>query len=200
MPRAAGHPRDLECRGTGLEELKEYLWKFVERPRTRMRSASAPMSRIYPATGSSWTTNRWTTTLAYLALTQVPGLGHARLQTLFPVSHPDSAPIRRRLSFYAPFPGFPAPSLRPSRPRRSRPAGRDRETERVGARVIIPADDGFPALLLIPDPPPVLFALGNLALLDRPAVAVVGSRDHTNTAPRCAGPSRGGRLQRAWSW
>jgi DNA processing protein len=31
----------------------------------------------------------------------------------------------------------------------------------------------------IPEPPPVLFARGRLELLDRPAIAIVGSRDHS---------------------
>ena len=38
----------------------------------------------------------------------------------------------------------------------------------------------FPAVLrTIPDPPPVLFARGRLDLLERPALAIVGSRDHS---------------------
>ena len=54
------------------------------------------------------------------------------------------------------------------------------DAERLGARILIPDDAGFPPLLrTIAEPPPVLFALGNLALLERPALAVVGSRDHT---------------------
>ena len=49
-----------------------------------------------------------------------------------------------------------------------------------GHHLLTPADDTFPALLRsIPDPPPILFARGNLALANRPAVAIVGSRDHT---------------------
>ena len=52
--------------------------------------------------------------------------------------------------------------------------------DRVGARILVPGDADFPALLsVIPDPPPVLFILGDATLLERPAVAVVGSRDHT---------------------
>src|SRR4029453_7736932 len=48
---------------------------------------------------------------------------------------------------------------------------------RLGAEVLVPSDSGYPPLLRnIPDPPPVLFALGNASLLSRPAIAVVGSR------------------------
>jgi DNA processing protein len=49
-----------------------------------------------------------------------------------------------------------------------------------GAAALLPSDDAFPAVLRdIPDPPILLFAVGRLALLARPAVAIVGSRDHT---------------------
>jgi DNA processing protein len=56
----------------------------------------------------------------------------------------------------------------------------DRVTE-LGAALLIPEDEAFPpALRSIPDPPAVLYALGNLALLSRPAAAIVGSRDHSS--------------------
>jgi DNA processing protein len=46
--------------------------------------------------------------------------------------------------------------------------------------VITLADDEYPRLLLeISDPPPLLYARGDLALLDRPALAIVGSRNAT---------------------
>lgn len=48
---------------------------------------------------------------------------------------------------------------------------------RVGARLIVLGDADFPAALAAVDPPPpVLWALGDPALLDRPCVAVVGAR------------------------
>src|SRR6267143_5946176 len=51
---------------------------------------------------------------------------------------------------------------------------------KLGARVLVADDAEYPALLrAIPDPPPVLFALGNHTLLFRPAAAIVGSRDHS---------------------
>jgi DNA processing protein len=53
--------------------------------------------------------------------------------------------------------------------------------ERSGSDLLIPEDDRYPAMLrTIPDPPPVLFGKGNLDLLARPAVAIVGSRDHSH--------------------
>jgi DNA processing protein len=49
-----------------------------------------------------------------------------------------------------------------------------------GNRIITLADADYPrSLLNIPDPPPLLYAKGDLALLDRPALAVVGSRNAT---------------------
>jgi DNA processing protein len=54
------------------------------------------------------------------------------------------------------------------------------EAKRLGARVLLSPEPEYPDLLRsIPDPPPVLFALGDVSLLRRPAVAIVGSRDHT---------------------
>lgn len=49
-----------------------------------------------------------------------------------------------------------------------------------GNHVITFADDSYPKLLLeIPDPPPLLYARGNLKTLTRQALAIVGSRNGT---------------------
>jgi DNA processing protein len=64
--------------------------------------------------------------------------------------------------------------------------------ERHGGRVLIFDDPEYPALLRhIPEPAPVLFAVGASSLLERPAVAIVGSRDHT---------PYGGEVARALAW
>lgn len=57
-------------------------------------------------------------------------------------------------------------------------AGRELEAARaLGAVALTPGDDGYPKLLAeIPDPPPVLYALGDIAALSRPAIAIVGTR------------------------
>jgi DNA processing protein len=67
-----------------------------------------------------------------------------------------------------------------------RRAGRQRgddlisAAERAGQQLLVPSDSGFPARLRsIPDPPPVLFLRGDPELFVRPAVAIVGSRNHT---------------------
>jgi DNA processing protein len=55
-----------------------------------------------------------------------------------------------------------------------------RQAEEMGARVMTFRDSDYPALLhTIGEPPPVIFLLGNCGLLNGPAVAIVGSRDHS---------------------
>ena len=50
----------------------------------------------------------------------------------------------------------------------------------LGASVLVSGQPEFPAQLHeIPDPPPVLYCWGDTSLLTRPAIAFVGSRDHT---------------------
>jgi DNA processing protein len=58
--------------------------------------------------------------------------------------------------------------------------------ESLGAVCLLPGDPDFPSILAdIPEPPPVLFALGRLELLALPAVAIVGSRDHSVYGAEC---------------
>jgi DNA processing protein len=119
--------------------------------------------------------------LAYLALVQVPGLGPARLQTLLDAFHSPLGAHSAPFAFLSTLPGM---SLACARAIKETPLSAGRRlaeaAERVGARILVPDDAEFPAQLrTIPDPPPVLFALGDLTLLARPALAVVGSRDHT---------------------
>ncbi len=56
-----------------------------------------------------------------------------------------------------------------------------------GIAVLVYGGPGYPATLnALPDPPPVLFALGNTELLGRPCVAIVGSRRATAYGRRVA--------------
>ncbi len=124
--------------------------------------------------------------LAYLALTQVPGVGIARLEVLLAAFETALGAHSAPFEFLCALPGF-SRAFASAVKATPLEAGRlvAESAERVGATAIIPADASFPALLrTIPDPPPVLFILGNAALLDRPAVAVVGSRDHTEYGAR----------------
>jgi DNA processing protein len=54
------------------------------------------------------------------------------------------------------------------------------DAAKLGAIALLPDDELFPSSLReIPDAPTALFAKGRLELLLRPAVAIVGSRDHS---------------------
>ena len=57
----------------------------------------------------------------------------------------------------------------------------------LGARAVVLGDPDFPPQLeLIREPPPVLYAWGDLSLCRRPIVAIVGSRDHTSYGAEAA--------------
>jgi DNA processing protein len=118
---------------------------------------------------------------AYLALTQVPGMGAARLATLFSAFDTALGAHSAPFEFLRILPGFSHTFVCALK---ATPLDTGRRladsAERVGAAILVPSDPGFPALLRhIPDSPPVVFTLGNGSLLERPAVAVVGSRDHS---------------------
>lgn len=58
---------------------------------------------------------------------------------------------------------------------------------RAGARLVCFGETAYPlALTEIPDPPPLLWALGDTALLDRPAIALVGARNASSLGLRMA--------------
>ncbi|MGD9883411.1 MAG: DNA-processing protein DprA [Reyranella sp.] len=59
---------------------------------------------------------------------------------------------------------------------------------RAGGQFVVLGDPAYPpALAALPDAPPLLSAVGNLALLGRPTVAVVGARDASLAGCRLAG-------------
>jgi DNA processing protein len=119
--------------------------------------------------------------LAYLTLALVPGMGPTRLDTLLSAFDTALGAHSAPFAFLCTVPGISrafATAINDTPLEAGRRLVAD--AEQAGARVLIPSDDDFPQpLRTIPDPPPVLFAVGDLALLRRPAVAVVGSRDHT---------------------
>src|SRR5204862_6921933 len=118
---------------------------------------------------------------AYLALAQVPGIGAARLRTLVAAFETAAAALRAPPGALAALPGFSraaATAIRAGSPQ----AGHEilDQLDRLGAAVLLPEDAAFPPLLSeVPDPPALLFAWGDTALLARPAAGIVGSRDHT---------------------
>ncbi|MDH3264452.1 MAG: DNA-processing protein DprA [Paracoccaceae bacterium] len=58
---------------------------------------------------------------------------------------------------------------------------------RAGARLVCFGDAAYPlSLMEIPDPPPLLWALGDTGLLARPAVALVGARNASSLGLRMA--------------
>ena len=58
---------------------------------------------------------------------------------------------------------------------------------RAGARLVCFGEAGYPlALMQIPDPPPLLWALGDPGLLNRPTIALVGARNASSLGLRMA--------------
>jgi DNA processing protein len=119
--------------------------------------------------------------VAYLALTQVPGMGPARLNTLLSTFNTALGAHSAPIAVLSTLPGF---SRAVASALKATPLATGRTTAehaaRLGAEVLVPADAAYPSLLRnIPDPPPVLFTLGHAELLSRPAAAIVGSRDHS---------------------
>ncbi|MBA3497963.1 MAG: DNA-protecting protein DprA [Gemmatimonadales bacterium] len=119
--------------------------------------------------------------LAYLTLVQVPGLGATRLQTLLQVFDSPLGAHSAPFAFLSTLPGMSGACASAIKETPLSAGRRLAEAaDGVGAEILLPEDAAFPAQLrTIPDPPPVLFAVGNIALLERPALAVVGSRNHT---------------------
>ena len=119
--------------------------------------------------------------LAYLTLTQVPGMGAARLRTLLTACSTAIGAHSAPFEFLCALPGFSRPLVTAlkSMPRNTGEKILE-DAKKVGAEVLVADDTRYPDLLRqIPEPPPVLFALGNLSILSRPAAAIVGSRDHS---------------------
>jgi DNA processing protein len=118
---------------------------------------------------------------AYLTLAQLPGIGPARLRTLAAAFQSAQAAIAAPHGAIAALPGFNRAGATAVRSC-SLEKGRDLldQLARLGATVLLPDDDAFPPLLReIPEPPAWLYAWGDVGLLKRAAVGMVGSRDHT---------------------
>ena len=118
---------------------------------------------------------------AYVALALTPGIGHARLATLLQSCNSASGALTAPLAFLRSLPGISDAAA--TAIHRCTIAHGERtlaEAEAMGAAVLLESDEDFPCQLrLIPEPPPVLFLRGRHELLMRPAVAIVGSRDHS---------------------
>ena len=118
---------------------------------------------------------------AWIALGLAPGIGYQRLTAIVAATGSASGAWSAPLALWGSATGLPAPALAAAR--KASPDAGQRLIEAVaqlGGAVLLPWDEAFPASLRdIADPPPFLTALGRLEHLARPAVAVVGSRNHT---------------------
>jgi DNA processing protein len=118
---------------------------------------------------------------AWVALALAPGIGPARLKTLLTsCGSPDGA-LSAPFAFLCQLPGFSRAAATAVRTARLESGQRVLDSlEAMGARCLLPEDPDYPTLLrVIPDPPQLLFVQGDVTCLHRPAVAVVGSRNHT---------------------
>jgi DNA processing protein len=130
---------------------------------------------------------------AYVALALTPGIGPSRLHAILEACHTATGAFSAPFAFLRTIPGLtPAAASAVAAGSVEVGARAIDSAERLGARVLIFEDPEYPALLRhIPEPAPVLFALGDLSLLERSAVAIVGSRDHT---------PYGGEVARSVAW
>lgn len=126
--------------------------------------------------------------LAYLALAMVPGVGAERLRSLLTVFRSPSGALAAPLALLRSVPGIGLACASAIIRASIDPARRlVKRMEACGDRILLPGDPSYPASLIdLEDRPPVLFGRGDLTLLDRPAVAIVGSRDHTAYGGRVA--------------
>ena len=118
---------------------------------------------------------------AFVALALTPGIGSARFATLLSACETPSGALAAPLAFLRSLSGMSAAAASAVRARSVHDGERVLEAaEQAGATVLTLLDPDYPeSLRSIVEPPPVLFLTGRTELLRRPAVAVVGSRDHT---------------------
>lgn len=129
---------------------------------------------------------------AILRLAIVPGIGPARLSALLARFGSVEDVLRAPAREVAELPGFG-----PEFARRVASAGTleglqrarsaFRSLRRAGAAVVTAEDDVYPAAFrALPDPPLVLYAMGDARLLGEPGIAVVGTRGPTDYGRRTA--------------
>ena len=120
--------------------------------------------------------------VAYVTLALTPGVGAARLANLLSACHTALGAFSAPFAFLSALPGFSQAAATAVTERRLSDGEAVLDVVgRMGAVTLLPGDPAFPPQLReIPEPPPLLFAQGELELLRRPVVAVVGSRDHTS--------------------
>ena len=118
---------------------------------------------------------------AWVALALVPGIGASRFHSLLQVTGSPLGALSAPFAFLCTVPGITKAAATAIKCT-SVESGRHvlRELAKLQAAVLLPHESSFPEVLRqIPDPPNAIFVQGNVELLTRPAVAIVGSRDHT---------------------
>ena len=132
-----------------------------------------------PASG--WTTSTASDRAAYLAVALTPGIGIGRLHAILQACSTSYGALSAPSAFLGAIPGMSSAAATALAARRVADGERVLvEAARLGAIALLPDDALFPPQLReIPDAPAALFAKGRLELLDCPAVAIVGSRDHS---------------------
>lgn len=118
---------------------------------------------------------------AYVTLALIPGIGRSRLSRLLATFGSARAALDARFTDLLAVRGMSraaATAVVEASPDLG--ARAIRKTAECGGALLTPGDDRFPAALRpIPDAPTLLFVKGDLALMQRPAVAIVGSRHHS---------------------
>jgi DNA processing protein len=121
--------------------------------------------------------------VATLALANVPGVGSQRLRALVSTFGSATAALAAPQSRIAALHGFgpaAATAIKAASPRDGECVLAQLAALGNDARALLPGDPDFPEQLTeIYDPPAVLYTWGDVTLLRRPAVAMVGSRNHT---------------------
>ncbi len=118
---------------------------------------------------------------AFVALALVPGISPTRRASLLEHCTTALGALSAPFAFLCTVPGMSRAAA--TALAAASPADGERvlgQAETLGARAILISDAEYPGILReIPDPPALLFALGDLTLLAGPAVAIVGSRNHS---------------------
>jgi DNA processing protein len=118
---------------------------------------------------------------AWVALALTPGIGPSRLHALVEACHSPLGALSAPFEFLRTIPGLTTAAAT-ALGGATLAQGEEilERAERLGGQVLVPDDPTYPeSFRTIAEPPAALFLLGRTDLLGRPAVAVVGSRDHT---------------------
>lgn len=125
---------------------------------------------------------------SWLRLTLTPGLSGARLRVLLKEFGLPENILREKRALVASFAGRDVAAAIDSEAVSAQTARTLAWAAAEGNQILTIADESYPgALLETPDPPAVLYCQGNTALLARPALAIVGSRNATAQGVRDAG-------------